>query len=90
MREAATLNGDIVSELDSDNPDDYLPGGEAAVVLKKIRCKCRRDRAKAVAQKNYLGRKQNKKTVGILAKFPDIGKEIEHFAEERSMGADAW
>ena len=49
MREAATLNGDIVSELDSDNPDDYLPGGEAAVVLMKIRCKCRRDRAKAVA-----------------------------------------
>ena len=94
VREAAALNGDIVSESDSDNPDDYLPGGEAAVVLKKkiaaIRCKCRRDRAKAVAQKNYLGRKRNKKTVGILAKFPDIGKEIERFVEERSVGVDAW
>ena len=60
---------DIVSESDSDNPDDYLPGGEAAVVLNKknaaIRCKC-----------------QNKKTVGILAKFPDIRKEIERFVEE--------
>ena len=69
-------------------------GGEAAVVLKKkiaaIRCKCHRDRAEAVAQKNYLGRKRNKKTVGILAKFPDIGKEIECFVEERSVGADAW
>ena len=26
VREAAALNGDIVSESDSDNPDDYLPG----------------------------------------------------------------
>ena len=93
MREAAALYGDIVSESDSDNPDDYLPGGEATVVLKKIaaiRRKCHRDRTKAVAQKKLLGEKRNKKTKEILAKFPNIGKEIGHFVEERSVGADAW
>ena len=94
VREAAAFNGDIVSESDSDNPDEFLPGSEAAVAIQKkvaaIRRKCCRDRAKAVCQKNYLGRKRNKKVRGILAKFPQIGKDIEHFVEERSIGADAW
>ena len=83
-----------MSESDSDNPDEFLPGSEAAVAIQKkvaaIRRKCCRDRAKAVCQKNYLGQKRNKKVRGILAKFPQIGKDIEHFVEERSIGADAW
>ena len=58
VREADALNRDIVSESDSDSPDAYLPGREASLALKKrltaIPCKCARDRAKAIAQKNYL------------------------------------
>ena len=94
VRETDALNGDIVSESDSDNPDAYLPGGDAALALKTriatIRRKCARERAKAIAQKNYLRRKRNKKVTGILAKFPQIGKEIKQFVQDRSVGADAW
>ena len=94
VREAAALNGDIVSESDSDNPDAYVPGGDAAVALKKrltaIHRKCARDRAKAISQKMYLKRKRNKRVTGIITEFPQIGKEIEKFVEDKSLGADAW
>ena len=33
---------------------------------------------------------RSKKVVGILADYPDIGKEIEDFVSARSVGADAW
>ena len=95
VRDADALNGDMVSESDSNSPDAYLPDREASLALKKrltaIRRKCARDdRAKAIAQKNYLRRKSNKKVTGIISKFPQIGKEIEQFVQDRSVGADAW
>lgn len=94
VREAESLNGNIVSESESDNPDNYITSDRARSVLKKkiesIRRKCRRDRAKLVAQKRFLQRKQSKKVRGILATFPDIGKTIEEYVQERSIGADAW
>lgn len=93
-REAAALNGDIVSESDSDYPDDYILNDTAKVALKKkiaaIRRKCRRDRAKALAEKNFLGRKRSSKLKGIVADFLNIGKTIEDYVQERSVGANAW
>lgn len=54
-REGAALNGEVVSESDSDDPDDYTDNDRAKAVLKKkiqaIRRKCRRDRVKLVVQK---------------------------------------
>ncbi len=94
VREAAALNGEIVSESDTDNPDDYFHSDRVSAVLRKkviaVRRKCQRDRAKAVAERNLLQRKRTKKVSGILADYPDIGKRIEEFVSERSVGADAW
>lgn len=97
-RDVAALNGDIVSESKHKDPDLYL---EAYVDNQKYRTllnqkityiqqKARRDRAKAFSERNFLARKRSKKVVGIVKKFPDIGKEIECFVEERSVGADSW
>lgn len=94
QREAAAVNGEIVSESDSDHPDDYIPDDVTATTLRKkvaaIRQKCRRDCAKALSKRNSLQRKKSKKVSRILSDFPDIGKEIEDFVSERSVGADAW
>jgi len=98
-RETAALNGDVVSESDSDDPDMYvaadnLQSEEAKVALQKrlsaIQRKSRRQRATEVAHRNFLARKRSKKVGTILHKFPGIGKEIEKFVEDRSVGADAW
>jgi len=58
--------------------------------LTAMRRKARRSRAKLIEQRNFLGRKRTKNAKSILQQFPDIGNEIEHFVEERSVGADAW
>lgn len=88
------MNGDIVSESDSDHPDDYIHNERMASALRKkvaaIHQKCRRDRAKAIAERNFLQRKRSKKISRILSDYPGIGKEIEDFVSERSVGADAW
>ena len=92
-RDAPAIYGDVVSESESDNPDEYISSDQKKALLKKvhaIRLKCRRDRMKLVAQRRFLQRKVSKRVRGILARFPDIGKEIEHYVEERSVGADAW
>ena len=82
-----------MSESEHEDPDSYL-GQQHKDALKKkitsIRQKARRDRARAVAKRRLLGRRRSKKVGSILKTFPDIGKEIEHFVEERSVGADAW
>ena len=46
-REAAAINGDVVSESESDNPDDYIGNDQKKALLKKkIRAILRRDRMK--------------------------------------------
>ena len=93
-REAASFNGEVVSESESENPDDYIDSERAKAVLKKkikaIRLKCRRDRMKLVAQRRFLHRRISTKISGIVDKYPDIGKEIETYVQARSIGADAW
>ena len=91
--EAAAFNGDIVSESEQDDPDDYLKQDSKLALMKKIkyiRQKAQRDKAKAIAQRRFLMRKRSKKVSKILRDFPDIGKEIEQYVEQRSVGADAW
>ena len=58
--------------------------------LAAVKRRARRNRAKLITEQNFLGRKRTKKTRSVLQQFPDIGKEIERFVEERSVGADAW
>ena len=73
-REAAAINGDVVSESESDNPDDYIGNDQKKALLKKkiraILLKCRRDRMKLVAETHFLERKAAKKVHGILAQYP--------------------
>ena len=98
QREASAFNGSILSESESDNPDDYLTlslhSSQAKTLIQKkikaIRRKSQRDKAKAIAEKNFLNRKKSKKVKSIAIQFPDIGKTIENFVEQRSVGADAW
>ena len=87
-----------MSESDSDNPDDYtgipaLTSERAKVLIKKvaaIRPKNRRERIKMLSEKRFLLRKRSKKVKGILHDHPNIGKVMEEFIEQRSIGADAW
>ena len=98
-REAAAFNADVVSDSDTDDPDEYLrmshPHSEEAKVLiaKKvlaIRRKSQRQKAKAIAERNFLGRMTSKRVRGIVRDFPNIGNDIEEFVKECSVGADAW
>ena len=70
----------IVSELDSENPDDDMK-----IALKKkmetIWRKSRFDWAKALAEKRFLSRKIGHRTKD----FPDIGQTIEEFVQERNV-----
>ena len=67
QREASALNGEIVSESDSDNPDNYtgissLSSERAKVIIKKkvaaICRKNRRERVKMISERNFLLRKK--------------------------------
>ena len=57
-REAAAFNGQVVSESESDNPDNFLDHESAKRILKQkiqaIRRKCRRKRIKLVAKRRFL------------------------------------
>ena len=97
-RELAAAEGDIVSESDEENPDDYirlsLQSDKAKeVILKRItalRRRTSREKAKAIAKRNFLNRKTSKNVRGILKECPDIGQKIEEFVKDHSVGADAW
>ena len=58
LREVAAVNGQVVSESDSDHPDDYIHNERMGSALRKkvaaIQQKCCRDRAKAIAERNFL------------------------------------
>ena len=97
-REAESWNGNIVSDSDIENPDDYLEAsggrGKLQTLLKQriaqLKRKARRDYAKQIAERNFLARRRSKTVSGILKTCPNIGKEIEQYVQDRSIGADAW
>jgi len=43
-----------------------------------------------LAARKFLSRTISKQTKTVVDKFPDIGKSIESFVSECSIGADAW
>ena len=98
-RMAATLNGEVVSESDCDNADDYvgllsIASPRAKKIIEKKRkalaLRVRRAKAKAIASKNVLAQKVTSKVKTVVDKFPDIGKTIETFVQDCNVGADAW
>ena len=95
-RTARCINGEIVSETESDNPTDYISTSSTstlALVEKKrkaIQRRARRQRAKLLAEHRFLSRKIGKRVSKIMTECPDIGKTMEKFVEEHNVGADAW
>ena len=63
------------------------------LLKKKVTAIChrnRRERVKMISEKNFLLRKRSKRVKGILHDYPNIGKVMEEYVEQRSIGADAW
>ena len=92
------INGDIVTDSESDNPDCYIgldPKSEHGkiVIAKKraaIKRKASRLRAKMIAERRFLCNKSSKRVSKILQECPDLGKVIEAYVQDRNVGADAW
>ena len=57
---------------------------------KAIRRRARYTKSKTIAEQNFLGRKTSSSVRGIVKDFPEIGKTIEEFVQERNIGADHW
>ena len=98
-RMARYINGEIVSESESDNPEEYIGVtnviGEAktSLIVKKraaIKRRARRMYTKTVTEKRFLSRKLSKRTSKIIRDCPNIGETIESFVEDHNVGADAW
>ena len=90
-RTARYVNGEIVSETESDNPTDYIltsSTSTSALVEKKrkaIQRRARRQRAKLIAEQRFLSRKVGKRISKIMTECPDIGKTMEKFVEEHVL-----
>ena len=87
-RTASLLNGDIVSDSESDDAESFLQvtslTSQAAknLIAKKRKCCARRAyrlKAKMIAAKRFLCRKVSKCVTTIGNCFPDIGSTIESF-----------
>lgn len=100
-RTVRAINGEIVTESESDDPEVYVTlknplstvtVGRQLLVQKRtsIRRRARRKTAKAIAEQHFLSCKVPRRVSRILQECPDIGKTIENFVEEHSVGADAW
>ena len=94
QRKVDALNGLVVSDSDTDDPEQYIGLSLTSDRLKEVVARRRRSiqrRARYLRAKcNYLGRKRSKSVKGIVMQFPNIGKVIEAFVKERNVGADAW
>ena len=98
-RIARGVNGEIVSESESDDPEEYTrvtdplsDKGKSLIVKKRaaIQRRAQRLKAPAIAQRNLLRRKSSKRVSTILTTCPNIGNTIESFVKDHNVGADAW
>ena len=93
---ATALNGEIVSDSDSDPgiPVTSIASSQAKKIIesrrKSLVRKVRRRKAKALAEKWFLLRKVSKKVKSICDQFPDIGSVIEEYVRNCDVGADKW
>ena len=87
-RIANMVNGDVVTDSESDDPENYIGitdpiSNNAVTIIAKQRAinKRRKQRlqAKCIAEENFLSRKVSKKVSRILRECPDIGKIIEKY-----------
>ena len=99
VRDAAILNGDIVSDSEVEDAESYIglssiSSAKTQWVLAKKRKplarKVRREKAKALDSGKCFAHKVNKRMKTIVDKFPDIGQSIEEYVKECNVGADAW
>ena len=86
---AQMLNGDIVTDSESDDPDLYHNNKELAKVESLKRSASRR-KAKRIAGRKFLKRSYSKRANSILEKYPDIGQSIEEYVQSCNLGADMW
>ena len=87
------LNGDVVTDSETDNDSEYYNGDRGDVIKKKvqsIRRKTKRRIAKGIAERKFLHRSYSKRVNCIVDKYPDIGDSIEQFVQSCNVGADAW
>ena len=99
-RAADVLNGDVVTDSESDADPDVVSKASTpfddtvkALIKKKrasIKLQATRTKAKHVAKKNFLGRRISRKVKGIVSQYPDIGQKIEEFVKSNNVGADQW
>ena len=94
--------GEVWTDSESDNPEDWvdlttrgsLQSKAFQEMIKKKKAAFARLKkrmiAKEVTRKALLKRKVPKSVSKTLRKFPNIGKDIEAFAKENRIGADAW
>ena len=85
------VNGEIVTDSESDNPDLYSKD-QQEVLRKKIEAikrSAKRRAAKRIASRKYLQRSRSRVDT-ITTKYPDIGTTIENFVQQCNVGADAW
>ena len=98
-RTAAMLNGEIVTDSESDNAEDYVELQSIAcekaqtIIVRKRKSlarRVRRQKAKTIAESRFLSRKVSHKVKTDVDRFPDIGQSIEAFVSECNVSADAW
>ena len=100
-RLARCINGEVVSESESEDPEEYLNLRNAQninnagkkIIMKKrgaIKWRARKFCAKAIAERRFLKRKVSKRVSKIVRDCANIGETIETFVKDHSVGADAW
>ena len=96
---ARVVNGEVVSESESDNPESYAAisnalstAGKELIAKKRkmIRTRARRRQQKIIAEQRIFSRKVSRRANRLLQKFPNIGETVQRFVEEHKVGADAW
>ncbi len=78
------LDGEIVTELESDNPE--LVYREKSIAVRKrvesLKQNAQSRKAKRVAEKKYLQRRSSRSVQSITNTLPDIGSTIEEFVKD--------
>ena len=88
IRVARMVNGEIVTDSESDDGENYLEADKRKVIAKRVeilRRQTRRLLAKKIALKQFPSKKTPKCVRGNLTKFPDIGGKF-----VIDIGADHW
>lgn len=96
---ADMLNGCIVTDSESDDPDAVenavtpLDPSLKGIIQKRmaaVKRRMQRLKAKRIEEQRFLCRRKSKKMKGIIKECPDIGEKIEEYVKSCNVGADAW